>query len=422
MANRDLETLSKEELITLVLATEKKYQESHTHATQLIAQLEAAHQELKTNMRILMHAHRLANVGKSAAEICHEINNPITIVATALELLRGHGEGEAFIRLIHKAELGTKRVKALVTHLRQFVRQEQEDNATEVPLGDIVEEVMFLYKDRLDKAGIELTLVKKADPSIMCQKPNIQSVVQNLLSNAKDAYDDQPAIKERPLRLTISEWGDRAVLSLKDEAGGMDEATRQRVFEDFFTTKDEGQGTGLGLSLTKRLVESMGGSVELRTVAGKGSEFILSFPKVSLETESRSRSEGKGSKYILLVDKHQDFLDLCTIYLEHKGYVTTACGTIAEGLEALKAEKIPFDTLMVDLNPHDQTPLELVQAARQKGLLCIAMVGRQIHKSLQATDSLPFDLVLHKPFDINELPWRFTIAQKNRLKNEKMRA
>ena len=131
---------------------------------------------------------------------------------------------------------------------------------------------------RLDNVEVEAELDEV--PSIMANHNELQQVVINLLTNARDAVlsrsPDRPLIEARSYCTD-----DTVALSVKDNGTGMDEKTSERVFEPFFTTKDVGKGTGLGLSVTKEIVDRNGGRIEVETTPGMGTTITLKFKKPS---------------------------------------------------------------------------------------------------------------------------------------------
>ena len=215
----------------------------------------------------LARADRLAAIGTMAAGIAHEINNPLTYVMSNLELLAEDEEDDAERKsLIAGAKEGTERVRRIVQNLCEVARPRK----AEVQRCDLVS----ILDGALQIAGAELgdlTRVERAYepvPQVYAAKDQLGQVCLNLILNAASAMRQQPNRDHQLTLRVFSGEGDVVVCEVQDTGGGVDPDVVDRLFEPFVTTKPIGKGTGLGLFVSRNLVVSMGGEIELRRVEG----------------------------------------------------------------------------------------------------------------------------------------------------------
>jgi two-component system NtrC family sensor kinase len=219
---------------------------------------------------------RLAAVGKLAAGVAHEVNNPLTGVLTFAHLIREKAnhddEDRQALEVIIRE---TTRVREIVRGLLDFAR-EAPVLMRVIELGEVVRQVLELV--RRQKEFRSLTIEERFHGErlvVWGDRNKLQQVFLNLLVNAAQAMPDGGT-------LTITtgprDGGRRAAVAIADTGCGIPADVRPRIFEPFFTTKAVGSGTGLGLSITRGIVEQHKGSIELETAEGKGATFTVVLP------------------------------------------------------------------------------------------------------------------------------------------------
>ncbi|MED4270836.1 ATP-binding protein [Geobacillus stearothermophilus] len=231
----------------------------------------------------LVQSGKLAAIGEMAAGIAHELNNPLTaILGNAQLLLRSFSKDDRIYKLLFDIYSCGKRCKTIIQNLLTFSRQD-EYRFEDCSINDAVEQVLGLIGDQICKQNISIQ--KRLDASIELIEGNLQQISQvilNLLINAKDALEEMD-IPEKIIVIetkSIVEAGEHwVVLSIRDNGKGIEEQHLQEIFNPFFTTKRPGKGTGLGLSVSLGIAEAHGGTIEVVSELGKGSEFILKLPK-----------------------------------------------------------------------------------------------------------------------------------------------
>ena len=217
---------------------------------------------------------KLAELGRLVAGIAHEINNPLAIIAYAMELLRREGELLPFqAEMADKIELEVERLKALTGGLLAF-SSAREGHRRLVVLNDLVDEVLRLVRYDLQRQGVQLETEFAELPLIPADTGKLKQVVINLVMNAAQAIAGEGTVTLRTLRL-----GESAIeLSVSDNGPGIREELHESIFDPFFTTKPEGEGTGLGLYLCRNIVMEHGGEILLESSPGKGAIFRVQLP------------------------------------------------------------------------------------------------------------------------------------------------
>jgi len=262
-----------------------------------------------TNIRMmdrkLVQSEKLASLGLLIAGIAHEINNPNNFIYFNTPILRSylefllpivdeyvavHPELQFFNRpysafredcfkLLNNIAHGSTRINQIVGNLKEFVRERGKGEHRRIDLKQVVEKGVTICLGRIKKSVKTFEVnIPEGLPPLVSDPLAIEQVVVNLLINAAQAADKDDSW----VRLTISSQNEpegEVIVEVSDNGCGMDAETQKKIFDPFFTTKAVGRGTGLGMSISHRLVTELGGRIEVRSEAGKGSIF-----RVSLKT------------------------------------------------------------------------------------------------------------------------------------------
>jgi signal transduction histidine kinase len=241
----------------------------------------------------LRRTESLAAVGEAAAQLAHEIKNPLGSIRLGVEMLRDHATSEDAVKTITLVERGIHHLNKLVVDVTQFSRHRQLDR-TEVELHEVIDSSIDLVADRVQEK--ETPITKDYTPTTIqgnWDHEQLREVFVNLLANAIDASaakspldittelikaDDRPKTIEAA-KLDRAEF---ARITITDHGSGMDAKTQARLFEPFFTTKK--RGTGLGLSIVRQIIDLHGGTIEVKSEPGKGTTFQIELPLLPNES------------------------------------------------------------------------------------------------------------------------------------------
>ncbi len=240
--------------------------------------------ELKQAHEHLLHVERMASIGKLAAIVAHEINNPLAGILVYSKLLLkklaggvaapGGEESKQYLSMIASE---SARCGEIVKNLLQFSRQAKV-NPEPNDINEIILQSLRLIQHKIDLMGIT-TEVRLGDDlnHVVCDAQQIKQAMVALLINACEAMkqgEGRLEIKSRHLP------GRRAIeIEVTDNGVGMDEETKEQIFEPFFTTKEEGKGVGLGLAVVYGIVNGHSGEIEVRSSPGVGTTFVIRLPE-----------------------------------------------------------------------------------------------------------------------------------------------
>ena len=233
----------------------------------------------------LMQSQKIESIGTLAGGVAHEINNPINGIMNYAQLILDRvGEGNPCGEYAQEILDETRRIAGIVRNLLTFARNEKQSHSP-AHLSDIVASVLSLVQAVMRHDQIELEVSLPGDlPKLKCRSQQIQQVVMNLITNARDALNEKfPGYSpDKRLRLTaalIEKAGRHFVRIMVEDAGtGIAPEVVGRIFDPFFTTKPKETGTGLGLSISYGIVRDHGGELSVDSEPGRGSRFNVDLP------------------------------------------------------------------------------------------------------------------------------------------------
>ena len=228
-------------------------------------------------------AAKMATLGEMAANLAHELAQPLAVITLASEnaaaaLEEGLAEEipQALARLEVIAQQAV-RCKAVINHLRLFSRGEGAGELAAISLQEVLDGVLLLTSGTLRDAEIELRLeLPERLPAVLGQRTAAEQVFVNLLLNARDALETQPREAERRITIAAAAAAGELHVTVADTGGGIPPGVLDRMFEPFFTTKEPGKGTGIGLSICHGTMQAFGGGISAANGA-EGAVFLLRF-------------------------------------------------------------------------------------------------------------------------------------------------
>lgn len=212
--------------------------------------------------RELEHSERLAAIGRIAASMAHEINNPLAVVQSSSIFIHEVAERVGHPELLECSadiELAVDRISTFVQHICGFARRERPQ-LSEVSVSQAVDIALRLVAPRARSRNCAIRVVATATTPVPHDPPRVAQAILNLLSNAVDAA----ASGGKHVTISVVDTGDHLTITVDDDGPGISREIEARLFEPFATTKPHGQGTGLGLAITRQIVEDHGGSVSLK--------------------------------------------------------------------------------------------------------------------------------------------------------------
>jgi signal transduction histidine kinase/ActR/RegA family two-component response regulator len=394
-----------------------------THQMQLYAALQQAYDDLRRTQQAVMQQERLRALGQMASGIAHDINNALSPVALYTESLLDKEpnlspRAKEYLETIQRA---VEDVAHTVARMKDFYRQrEPQLTLTTVRLNELIRQVIDLtrarWSDMPQQQGtvIDVRLEPMADlPPIMGAESEIREALINLVFNAVDALpaDGMITLRTKTVRTATDSQNQYVQVEVADNGVGMDEETRLRCLEPFFTTKGE-RGTGLGLAMVYGVVQRHGAEIEIESAVGEGTLVRLSFPAATVAAITPDQPEA-GSMMprrlrLLVVDDDPLLLKSLRDILESDGHVVVTANDGNAGIEAFRAAKgagESFAAVITDLGmPYvDGRRVAAAIKAASPSTPVILLTGWG--QRLVSEDDIPahVDRVLSKPPKLREI-------------------
>lgn len=255
----------------------------------LVKRIQEADEKREAAHREVQYTSKLASIGRLAAGVAHEINNPMAIINEKAGLIKdlierreGFPDSERFISLTDSILHSVDRVRGITHRLLGFARR-MDVKFEMFSLNDLLKEVLSFLEREAFLRRIEVRLELAEDlPKISSDWGQLQQVFLNILNNAFEAVEDGG-------KVVVTTWEPdpgTVAASVRDNGAGMSQETLRHIFEPFFTTK-VGYGTGLGLSITYGIVKKLGGDIQVESEEGVGTTFTVTLPR-----EARAGAEG----------------------------------------------------------------------------------------------------------------------------------
>lgn len=240
-----------------------------------MAALADANLRLRESQEQLVQSSKLAAVGQLAAGVAHEINTPLGAIQISVELAaaRISNDPQKAAKSLDTAVSAVRRARTIIEKLLVYASHGSPKDE-DVDVSCVVTEALELVRSRLEQEGVAVSLDLEAREKVRGNDQELQQVVVNLLLNALDASRRD----KRPLRVSTFSRGNEVALEVEDQGEGIRSASLSRIFEPFYTEKPIGQGTGLGLAVSRQIVERHGGRFDVRSCVGQGSTFTVWLP------------------------------------------------------------------------------------------------------------------------------------------------
>jgi two-component system NtrC family sensor kinase len=328
--------------------------------------------EIERQREALHQKDKLAALGSLLAGVAHELNNPLSIVIGNAQMLQDEAKDQTLAERARRIETAAERCARVVRSFLSMARQRKTQSRW-VEVAFVMGSALELLAYGLRAAGIEVEqAIASGLPAIFCDPDQMTQVLANLLINAQQALEGEP--QPRRVNLSAVADGDSVVIEIADNGPGVPANLRSRVFEPFFTTKKMGSGTGIGLAVSRGLVEAHGGSLTLAT-SDRGARFLLRLPlqqpsQISLDTDARpAPGPIRPERSALIVD---DETEVGSILSEMLTALGMRCEVVISGNAAVKQlEERDYDVIISDVRmPGVDGPALYTWMAEHRPHLC----------------------------------------------------
>jgi len=418
----------KRELQVKVLTAEEKCR-SLFHQASLREDLQAAYDELRRTQQSVVQQERLLALGQMASGMAHDINNALSpILAFAEMVLKRESQLDLQSRKnLEHIRTAAEDISQIVSRMGVFFRRrEQNDQLSLVTVKRLFDQVVELtspcWRDMAQSRGTSVLVDKDCEdglPELYCNESEVREALTNLVLNALDALPQggRICLCARTVRLESSdaknEKPTHIIIEVKDNGVGMDETTRQRCLEPFFSTKQLRGGSGLGLAMVYGTMERHEGRIEMESELHKGTTARLIFPlrqppSANNVQESDSSAGAGRSLRILCIDDEPLLRELLKDVLEFQNHQVETAEGGEEGLkifEEARTKGKPFDAVITDLGMPGlngrQVAAKIKEQAPWTGVIMLTGWGMMLEE--RGEKAVEADVVLSKPPRVDEL-------------------
>ncbi|MGD0790661.1 MAG: ATP-binding protein [Terriglobales bacterium] len=250
-----------------------------------------------------LHVEKMASIGKMAAVVAHEVNNPLSGILTYAKLLRKwvgsgqteHEKREEAMQCLELIASESRRCGDLVKNLLILSRTAPM-NVQSTDLHAVIDRCLLLVRHQLELAGVELQLRLAKDlPRVPCDPAQIEQVLLTLIMNAKDAM---PRGGNLWIETRLRDDETEIEIRVRDDGAGIAPDVLPRLFEPFLTTKESGHGVGLGLAISRGIVERHNGRIEVQSELGRGTTFTVTLPSQAPDASLAAVSDGNAARNV----------------------------------------------------------------------------------------------------------------------------
>jgi signal transduction histidine kinase/ActR/RegA family two-component response regulator/uncharacterized membrane protein affecting hemolysin expression len=392
-----------------------------SHQARLHGALRQAYDDLRQSQQAVMQQERLRALGQMASGIAHDINNAISPISLYTDSLLERepnltDKGRAALTVIQRAIDG---VADTVTRMREFYRQREPEMALalvdlNVVARAIIELTRAKWFDLPQQRGVSIELrheLSSTLPGIMGAEGEIRDALTNLIFNAVDAMPEGGVLTVRTFARPGPSETELASVEVSDTGIGMDEETRRRCLEPFFTTKGE-RGTGLGLAMVYGMIQRHSAGFDIDSAVGKGTTMRVTFPAYTQPLLASTRAIDAHAPMrrlrVLLIDDDPIIIKALEDALVAEGHVTVAANGGQAGLEIFAtafATAYPFDLVVTDLGMPAIDGRRVAEGIKSRSPATPIIMLTGWGSRMIAEQEIPahVDRVLGKPPKLNEL-------------------
>src|SRR5579862_6703073 len=366
----------------------------------------------------LRHMQKIEAIGRMAGGVAHDFNNILMAISSYAELLSRKSTDETTQRYVGELVTAVNRGSSLTRGLLAFSRK-QILSPKVLDLNNVVVQQLDMLK-RLIPESIELRFIPCASGArVKADASQMEQIIMNLVINARDAMPTGGAVvietscvnSEATKEFTAdsNEFKNYVLLSVSDNGCGMDAETKSHLFEPFYTTKEQGKGTGLGLATVFGIVQQSSGQIVVQSELKQGTSIRVYLPQV--EESVATTGEGKsvlsvaGTETILVVEDEPAVLESTAEYLIEHGYTVLKAATGLQGLQVAEQYEKPIHLLLTDLVMPQMSGRELSEkiVVKHPEVRMIFMSGYSKNLLADMHTVSPDYVLLQKPFQLSVL-------------------
>jgi PAS domain S-box-containing protein len=358
---------------------------------------------------LLRRSERMASLGTTLAGVAHELNNPLAAIMGFAQLLLKKpwpAEDKAALETInHEAIRSATIVKDLLT----LARKRDVERRVRTDINDVVGYIARTRRYALETAGISCTLdLQPKLPLVFGDRTQLEQVVLNLLNNAEQALHTRTDAPQRQaaaaghIRVRTHSDEHDVIIEVEDDGPGIPEDIRSKIWDPFWTTKDEGEGIGLGLAVVHSIVTEHGGAISVENAAGLGARFVIHLPIAKDATPTISTGHATRPLDVLIVDPGASDLHFVERFLTSRGHavINASSGELALRL----ASQTSFDAIVCDarLIGHDGVPVAIAMRGApgcEHARLLLSTPSDEYQVPFPINDAI----VVSRPYDVEVL-------------------
>jgi PAS domain S-box-containing protein len=379
-------------------------------------------EEERNALQLQLHqAQKMEAIGTLAGGIAHDFNNILAAIMGFAELASLDLQGDSKAKYnVQQSIMAAHRAKNLVQQILAFSRQRKQERKP-LNIQPIVKEALKFLRASLP-ATIEIRQNTPEDlGTIEADPTEVYQVLMNLCTNATHAMDENGGVlevslsqvdipAEAPAVSRGIEPGTYVRLRVSDTGHGLPPEILKKIFDPYFTTKEVGKGTGLGLAVVHGIVKSYGGEISVSSGLGKGSTFDIYFPRVQdlgrpLEAEKAEPLPFGGHERVLFVDDEKAIAEIGESMLKHLGYEAEVRTSSIEALELFRVQADRFDLVITDMAMPNMTGDKLAQELLRirPGIPIILCTGFSEYLTEEKAKALGIQEFVMKPLVMKDL-------------------
>jgi signal transduction histidine kinase/ActR/RegA family two-component response regulator len=433
----------KEALQAKVLTTEEQCRNLYDQV-RLTEGVQTAYEELRRTQQVVVQQERLRALGQMASGVAHDVNNALSPIMAYSDLLLNmlpdlpEQTARQYLDTINRSG---DDIAHIVGRMREFYRRRSDtEQLVKVNLNQIIEEVIDLtrprWRDVSQREGIPIQIQREFEPRLpllLSEPSDLREALINLIFNSVDALPHGGTITlatcllERPSADADGTLDRQIQVEVRDNGVGMDERTRQRCLEPFFSTKAQRGGTGLGLAMVYGMMQRHDGTIEIDSAPGRGTSVRLTFPvreKVLPKAAPLASADKRPrSLNILCIDDEQQIRQVLNDCLRHWNHRIELASSGKEGLELFRAarrENKPYEAVITDLGMPDIDGHQVARTIKEESprtpVIMMTGWGTMMKEDGESTPEV--DALIGKPprmRELNELLLRLTAGNRDRV-------